>query len=275
MAGLQKEIWLDILMENFYPNDSFLSKSRDMSSFVEYNKLNLAEIGVDPNVLVDNTSYPIPISQRSDVPLELPLSTLDTENTLVRNVEEMESAYDKMASVVRQHQNSLRSKAAQLAAYNWAPSKQDAFNAVLAATGANGALSFSDIIKLAGFYDDMDAPKEGRVLVLCPKHRRDLMAEDMKLYKMIFTDGTLYDFQIFSFSKNPTYTSAGVRNAFGAAGNIASIAYHRDEVMRADGTVDMFSKLRDPEQRGDIVGFQKRFAALSIRKKHSGAIYSE
>ncbi len=273
MAGLQKEIWLDILMGKFYPDGSFLGKSRDMSAFVEHNKLNLAEIGVDPNVLVDNTSYPIPVSQRADVAKELPLSTLDTKNTLVRNVEQMESAYDKMESVVRQHQNSLRSKAAQLAAYNWAPKEQDEFNAVLAATGNGGALTFEDVIKLAGTYDDLDTPTEGRVLVLCPKHRRDLMAQDMKLYKQIFTDGTLFGFHIFSFSKNPTYTG-GVRNAFGAAGNIASIAYHEDEVMRANGDVDVFSKLKDPEQRGDIIGFQMRFAALSIRKKYSGAIYS-
>jgi hypothetical protein len=244
-----------------------------MSAFVEYNKLNLAEIGVDPNVLIDNTSYPVPVSQRIDAAKELALSTLDTENTLVRNVEQMEVAYDKMSSVTRQHQNSLRLKAAQLAAYNWAPAKQDEFNAVLAATGAGGALTFEDVIRLAGAYDDMDVPAEGRILALCPRHRRDLMAQDMKLYKQIFTDGTLYNFQLFSFSKNPTYT-AGVRNAFGAAGSMASIAWHQDEVMRASGDVDVFSKLRDPGERGDIIGFQMRFAALSIRKKYSGAVYS-
>jgi hypothetical protein len=36
----------------------------------------------------------------------------------------------------------------------------------------------------------------------------------------------------------------------------------------------MFVRYKDPEQRGDIVGFQMRFAALSIRGKYSGAIYS-
>jgi hypothetical protein len=261
-------------MENFYPNTDFLSRSQDFSPFVENNTINLSECGVDPNVLVDNDSYPIPVAQRVDKPIALPLSTLDTENTLVRNVEEMELAYDKMGSVLRQHRNSLQKKAGTLAAYNWAPAQADTHNFVLNATGANGALTFEDILKLSGNYDDLDAPQEGRVLLLTPKHRQQLQAQDIKLYKAVFEGkNPLFGFAVYVFSKNPTY-SAGVRNAYGAAGDIASIAWLDTEVMRAQGDIEMFADLKNPYQRGDIVGFQLRFAGLSIRKKYSSALVS-
>jgi len=229
-------------------------------------------------VLIDNSSYPVPTVQRGDTPLELPLSTFDTENTLVRNVEELELAYEKMESVLRQHRNALFKKASTLAAYNWAPQTNSAVNPVLEASGAikNGvrSISFDDILKMMGRFDDMDLPSEGRVMVLCPRHRSELMSEDMKLYKQVMSLGDLFGFKVFTFSKNPGYSGEGVKAAFEAVGNPATIFFHEDEVMRAQGTLDMFVKYRDPDQRGDVVGFQMRFAALSIRKKYSGAIYS-
>ena len=45
--------------------------------------------------------------------------------------------------------------------------------------------------------------------------------------------------------------------------------------MKADGQVHMYARLDDPEERGAIVGFDKRFIALPIRNKGVGAIVSE
>lgn len=116
-AGIAKEIWTDILMEGFYPKDDFLSWSRDMSELVEYNTLNLAEAGADPNLLIDNAVYPIAAATRTDVPKTITLRTLDTDSTIVRNLEKKETAYNKMESVVRAHRNTLRKGAIQLAAH--------------------------------------------------------------------------------------------------------------------------------------------------------------
>ena len=44
--------------------------------------------------------------------------------------------------------------------------------------------------------------------------------------------------------------------------------------MKADGTVDVFAKYNDPDQKGDVINFQKRFIALPLRSKGLGAIYS-
>ena len=52
----------------------------------------------------------------------------------------------------------------------------------------------------------------------------------------------------------------------------ASIALHGDEVMKADGSVFMYATENDPEQRGTIVGFDKRFIAMPLRNKAVAAI---
>jgi hypothetical protein len=283
MAGLQKEIWTDVLLENFFPNTSFLSEARDMSTLVEYNKINLAEVGASPEVLIDNTSYPISVSARTDVPKDLALKTLDTTSTVVRNVEAMELAYDKMASVTYGHKMELMRTAGKLAAWNYAPLSDTAFTPVLKATGAlkNGRrlLTFEDVLRLFTAYNDLDVP-DGRILVLNPQHEADLILQDLTMYKTVMASGMLFNFKLYRTSVTPKFNvSTGVKVAYGAApaatDGLASFAFFKDEVMKAMGTTEMFYTLKDPANKGDIINFQQRFVALPLRAKYISAIYSE
>lgn len=284
MAGLLKEIWIDRLMNLMRPKGTFLAESVDMSEFVEYNTINLAEIGADPNVLFDNAVFPVPTASRTDLPKTIPLHTLDTENTVVRNIEEMELAYNKMDSVIRQHQETLVKENGMLAIQNWAPAADGAFTPVAASTGANNAvtglktLTFEDIINFQKKFKDLDVDMDELILVLTPQHEADLMAEDLKLYKEVMTSNKLFNFKVYNYSKNPYFTAAGAKKAYGAvpAGTDtqASIAWVKSEVMRCTGTYDVFATFADPGQRGDIIGFQQRFHAMPFRAKYTGAIYS-
>ena len=49
MADLNKEVWVEQLKENFYPDSSFLKYVRDFSTLVENDAINMASAGVDPN----------------------------------------------------------------------------------------------------------------------------------------------------------------------------------------------------------------------------------
>lgn len=274
-----------MLMEGFYPNRSFLTRSVDMTAMVEYNKINLAEAGVAPDVLVDNTDYPIETAQRDDIPLELPLHTFDTNNTVVRNVEAMEMAYDKMESVVRQHRNVLQAKTAAYAANSWAPQQQKDLTPVMATSGTGKnrqgltPLSFDDVLAMDAWFRSQDIDPSTMVAVLNPYHLADLMAEDMKLYKEMLTGNKLFGFDLYTFSQLPYYNATtGQKVAFGTSAadtdTQCSLFYCANEVMRADGDIEVFARYKDPEQRGDLIGFQKRFTALPIRNKYQAAIYS-
>lgn len=282
--AIEKQIWISMLMEGFYPNRTFLDRSVDMTAMVEYNKINLSEAGVDPEVLVDNTTFPVPTASRSDTALELPLHTFDTKNTVVRNVEAMELAYDKMESVVRQHRNTLQAKTAAFAANNWAPQTNKELTPVRSTNGNPNkqglkALSFQDILDMDAWFRSKDIDPSTMVAVLNPYHLADLMAEDMKLYKEMLTGNKIFGFDLYTFSQLPYYNaSTGAKVAFGTAAQNTdtqcSLFYCANEVMRADGDIDVFARYKDPEQRGDVIGFQKRFTALPIRNKYQAAIYS-
>ena len=283
--AIEKQIWISMLMEGFYPNRSFLTRSVDMTAMVEYNKINLAEAGVAPDVLVDNTDYPIETAQRDDIPLELPLHTFDTKNTVVRNVEAMELAYDKMESVVRQHRNVLQAKTAAYAANSWAPQQQKDLTPVMATSGTGKnrqgltPLSFDDVLAVDAWFRSKDIDSSTMVAVLNPYHLADLMAEDMKLYKEMLAGNKLFGFDLYTFSQLPYYNATtGQKVAFGTSAadtdTQCSLFYCANEVMRADGDIEVFARYKDPEQRGDLIGFQKRFTALPIRNKYQAAIYS-
>jgi len=277
MAGLNKEIWIADLMEQFLADTSFLSQARDMSMWVENDKINLAEAGIMPNVIVNNTTFPVPINDRADTPLALELNMYDTENTRLRHADLIELAYNKRVSVIRGHQNALRQKLAAHAAWSWTPATTDANNVVLDRTG-NSSISFNDIIDLSMIYDNWDAPEGQRNLVLNPTHQAQLQKADLAQYKAIWQKGQndLYGFKVFKSSKTPRFSNLLAKKAFGAAnaGNdvMCSFTFVSDEVMTAIGTVDMFERLNDPEARADILGFQMRALALPIRNKYSCAL---
>lgn len=281
--GLNKELWIPEILEGFYPSNDFLTEASNYDAFVSGNTLHLAEAGVDPDVLVNNAVYPVPFAQRTDTPLELPLDTFDTEGTVVRNAELAELAYDKTASVIAGHRNALRLSATQRAAHNFAPASDASFTPVLATTGANdGAIkrmSFDDIFKLQNRFDLMNIPQEGRILVLNPLHSMHLHMEDATRLRAIMSEGRVLGFKVYVNTETPRYNNTtGAKVAFGAApagtDAASSVAFHKDEVCRAMGTVDMFERLRDPEQKGDIINFQMRFIALPKRSKAIGAIYT-
>lgn len=285
MAGILKEIWIDRICEGMIPDTSFLSDSVDMSEFVEYNKINLAEAGVDPTVLIDNTTYPVAMSTRADQPLELPLHTFDTENTIVRNIEKKELAYNKVESVTRAHRNALTKKMAAFAAHGWCPNKDGEYTPVLSSGGAVNklgvkALTFEDLLMMEARFRDMDVDMDTLIAVLNPMHYADLMAQDMKLYKEVIASGKIFSFKLRSYSATATFDSTtGIKKAYGAAADPdkdtrSSLIYSSTEVMRAMGETDVFSTLNDPAARGDILGFQQRASFLPIRGKYIGAIYS-
>jgi len=72
---------------------------------------------------------------------------------------------------------------------------------------------------------------------------------------------------MLTFTKNPIYNATTLeKKAFGAApvptDGVCSFSFYSDEVMKADGDVFMYLRENDPEQRGSIIGFDKRFVAV-------------
>jgi hypothetical protein len=275
-----KQIFANIILSLFYPAWSWLNELTSMDHMVSANKINLAEVGADPEVVQDNKQWPLVPTGRTDNGVEIVLATFDTVPTHVTNVEELETNYNKCESVVQQHVNSLRTLAAKSAAYNIAPESNSANTPVLATTGAdrgdgNKALTYNDLLRLRTAFNKKNYPVEGRVLLLCPEHEEDLLAEDVNRYNQIMTTGQVAGFKVYTFNGNPNYSTAGVKAGYGTTNaQPASIAFLKSEVMRAMGTIEGEPEKRWADYRGWLLGFQLRFVAMPFRNQGIAAIYS-
>lgn len=286
-AGIIPEIWTDQLMENIMENDEILSEMVDMDEFVNYGVINLAEAGIEPDVLENNNTYPVPIEEREDNPLALPLIRLDTKNTVIRRSEEKQLSYNKRESVLRGHRNALTKKMVTRALHAIAPATDAVGRPLIQTTGANDGsgrkrLTFDDIIQLEARCNDDDIDPNNRNLVLSSQHRADLLKEDKTLFNQMMKDGILYGFKLHTKTPKkllPHYVaSTGVKVAFGATilstHTAASVFWTKNEVMRSKEEAEMFLKEKDPEARGDIMGFQMNYLSMPIRNFGIGAIYS-
>lgn len=284
--ALNKEVWENQIRENFYPERSFLRKVVDLTAHVNADKLHIPSAGIDPKVLINNTTYPITIVEREDEDCVITLDLFETENTLVRRPETLEYSYDKLESVIGQHRSTLQASTARKAVHAFAPSEDGKYTPVISTTGEsyNGRkrLCANDILTLKERFDDALIPLEERYIILSPKHVSDLLHEDLKLFKDItnLRNGEPFmfaGFGFFSFPYMPTYR-AFKKVAFGENAEdgdlFASVAFYGKEGMKADGELHAYMLENDPRERGTIVGFDKRFIAMPIRNKGIGAIVS-
>ena len=282
-------VWINQLTKKFYPDSSFLNYTKDFSSLVENDAINMADAGVDPDVLINNTTYPIQVVNRVDTPIRIELDLFETKNTLVRRPEAIEYSYDQLESVLMGHRNKLRARTAEKAAHAFAPLKDSEFTPVISTTGETSGtrkrMSVEDILLLKERFDSVDIPLEERYLVLNPKHLSDLILFDVRAFKDLtdIVDGKpkrFAGFNVLQTSATPFYNATSLEKiAFtktpGDTDVFCSFAFQKEEVMKADGTVHMYAKYDDPEERGTIVGFDKRFIAVPIRNKGIGAIVSK
>lgn len=286
--ALNKQVWINQIKEGFYPERSFLNKVEDFTDLVDNDMLHFPSAGIDPKVLINNSTYPIKIVGREDEDNAIVLDKFETENTLVRRPDAIEYSYDKLDSVIRQHRSTLQTTTARKAAHAFAPSKDTNETPLVLTTGAAARgrkrITFEDLLALKERFDDALIPLEDRYIILHPRHVTDLLLEDVKLFKELtdIKDGEptkFAGFGCYQFPFMPTYKASG-ENWEKVAYNdeqteqFASVAFYAHEVMKADGEIYMYARYDDPEERGTVVGFDKRFIALPIRGKGVGAIIS-
>jgi hypothetical protein len=280
-SGLQKEVWLPDVKEQFYPPHEFLNAGKDFSGFVNNHAINLAELAItDPVVLINNTSLPIPVVQPTDTALQITLKRYSTQSTLVTDAVAKELAYDQKSYYIKRHQNSLFKQMSADAAMAWSPLQDSEYNAVISPSSSDPQALINAIIKLKSRFRKINAFDQMN-LVLCPEHEAAISGENVILYKDFsgMPGAELFGFRLWFSSQCPYYTtSSGVKVTDGTPFNSsihsnASFAFRSDEVGKALGEFDFYYILKHPDYQGDVFNFSVRAATFSIRSKYMGAIF--
>lgn len=283
-AGVLTEVWTGEMIKAFRTAPEalgWMQRIRSYNQYVNQDVIHFVALGGDPAVLVNNTTYPIPITALADADKPISLDKFSTEATPVTDDELHALSYDKMQSVQERHRDALREKIAQRAIHAIAPDKQAENVPVIKTTGASDGtrlkMTFADLLTLKRQFDKMGIPGKDRILVLCSDHVNDLLETEQKFkehYNLNQTEGKvcrLYGFDIYEYDGTPYYTmSTGVKLAWGAlptaAAARASVAFYAGRMMKAYGsTVFYHSEAKnDPQYHRSLVNFEQYGICLPL-----------
>ena len=280
------------LILHFRHAGTWLDRVPSKNQWVGNDVIKLNEIGADPTVLIDNNTYPIAVTSRTDTSTAISLFKYDTTNTKITDDELNALPYDKVGSVQEQHRLTLEERTQEHALHSLAPVANTADTPILVTTGAalggigtRKRLTSADLIAFKSTLDLLKIPLNGRVLVLCPEHVADLLLEDKALnvqYQNHLTGAiakNYYSFEIYEDIYSPVYNGTTLAKIpFGSAtpGVNASIFFLAQRTAKARGTVTRYMKTADtdPQNRETVVGFRLYFIAIPTSLKGQGAIVS-
>lgn len=297
MVGVYREIWTGELVESFQPEiaASFLSEIPDESRWVqssgggENQVIHLVDIGADPEVLINNTTYPIGYSTLPDGDIAFNLDKYSTVATKVTDDELHAITYDKIAVVNKKHKNAILAKKFGKSIHALAPASHTTATPVIGTSGATvggkKSCSVDDIISLAGALNDAGVPDDGnRILVLNTQHVTGILKEVKNFYQDFANVGNgqirslFYGFKVYVYHNNPFYLAAdNTKVSFGAVfnpatHNVASVAFYAPDMFRAEGATKMYYDQPDTQNQASAVNYRHYYLVSPKKARAIGAL---
>ena len=286
------EVWIGEVVKQFTDaeNDAFLMGIPDYSQFAKNDVLHLVDAGVNPDVLINNTTYPIEVQSLSDTDITISLDKYQTKATPITDDELYACSYDKIKLRKEQHGDSIAENKHNKAIHAFAPVSNTKETPVLTTTGevtedGRRRLTTKDLIEAKRKLDLLKVPKKGRRLVLCSDHVADLLLQDQKFFDQFYNYTTgkianLYGFEVYEYSSNPIYSAAGAKKSFGAVANTgefeASVIFYVKNMFKAKGDTTMYysEAKNDPQNQRNLLNFRHYFVAMPKVTRGTCAIMS-
>lgn len=292
-AGLYRELWTGETIKAFrnsLESIEWLNRIRSYDSQVANNNtINFTDLGGDPDVLINNNTYPIAIQALADQNIAISLDKYQTKATPITDDEARGLSYDKMSTVVERHRMVVDEKKIAKALHALAPAGNTANTPVLKTTGATvdgrKRLIVQDLIDLKAAFDKNKIPIQGRILVLCPDHVADLLGQDTTFAQRYnnVTKGAIsnqYGFEIYEYVDSPLFTvSTRAKVAYGAAQTSAmqpgSVAFYAPLMMKATGETKAYIGEPEPQNQRWLYNLRHYFICLPFKQAGMGALVSD
>lgn len=291
LEGVYTEVWTGELVKQLRGGmtASWLDGVSDYSAAVNNEVVHLVDVGGDPDVLINNTTYPIAAQELEDGDIALGLDKFQTKKTPVSDDQLFAISYDKMGSVIERHGDAITIAKFKKAAHALAPNSNTAKTPVVPTSGEddNGRkkCTRNDIIALKRKLDDLQIPAAGRRLVLCSDHVNDLLEDDQKFRDQYYNYTTgkianMYGFEVYEFENCPYFTKEGTKvpfkNSPSGTDHQASFCFYTKRVFRAQGSTKMYYRdaQTNPDYQQNEVNFRHYYIVLPKKMEAIGAIYS-
>ena len=290
-VGVLTEVWTGELVKSLRSGleGSWLDGIPDQSSLVNNDVIHLVDVGIDPDVLVNNKTYPIPIQELPDGDITIGLDKFQTKVTPITDDELYALSYDKMSRVKEAHANAINDSKFAKSAHALCANSNTATTPVLTTTGEREAstgrlrLCVDDLVNMKRALDRLKVPAGNRRLVLCPDHVNDLLMTNQSFERQYNIDrntgkvGNLYGFDIYEYANNPVYTTAGVKKKLGEAGTkgefACSFAFYTQRVFKASGSTKMYysEASTDPQNQRSLINFRHYYLCMP-KKADAGVV---
>ena len=291
-AGVYTEVWTGKLVKDLKKGleASFLNGIPDYSSKVDNEVIHLVDVAGEVDVLINNTTYPIPIQNLEDGDIPIGLDKFQTKATRVTDDQLYALSYDKFAADIERHRDAIARNKYIKAAHALAPYSDTKKTPVVKTSGEKDSagrmkMTVKDIVALKRGFDNLGVPMEGRVLVLCPDHVNDLLEAEQGFKEQFYnyTSGkilNMYGFEVYTYECCPYYSKAGVKKGWNdvpeATDYQASFAFYRPRMFRAEGSTKMYysDAATSPQTQESLVNFRHYYIVLPTKQEAIGAIYS-
>ncbi|GHT15048.1 hypothetical protein AGMMS4956_14180 [Bacteroidia bacterium] len=294
-AGIYPEIWTGETVKAFrtsVESIGWLNKIRSYDQYTKENVIHWIVLGGDPDVLINNSTYPLDVQTLTDGDKSISLDKYQTKPTVITDDELQGIGYDKIGSVIERHRDMINEKKYAKAIHALAPAADTTATPVIVTNGVNSAdgtrktITRTEIIALKKAFDAQKIPTTGRVLVLCSDHVSDLLSNDQKFVEQYYNYqsgkiSNLYGFEVYEYNDCPYYTvSSKAKLAFGAVATDterqASVAFYAPRMMKATGETKAYlsEAKTDPKNQENLANFRHYFICLPLKNEAIGAIVS-
>lgn len=254
----------------------------------ESNIIHIPRSMFKPDVLINNTTYPIALQAYTDDDVTVQLDKYQTKVTTLSDDQIVGASYKKIDVVTKGHTTQIGSTKYKKAIHALAAQTNGDDTPVLVATGDvtgdRKRLLYEDLVSLKDKFDTMECPAENRRLVLTTEHWNDMLrdrknfGDQLVNYKQGDLAPQIAGFHIYQYVGSPLYTSAGAKKAFGAikeAGDLfGSVAFWKDNVAKKTGLTKQYfaPAANDPENQTNKLNYRHYFIAVPAEAKYLGVI---
>jgi hypothetical protein len=253
----------------------------------EKNVIHIPATTFKPEVLINNTTYPLAVQQYADDTLLVTLDKYQTLPTEVSDDQVIGAAYDKIDTVTRTHTEAIREKKYGKAMHALAPAANTVNTPVIVTTGEDDGtgrkrLIYDDLVTLRS---KIKGGKQGLVLVLCDDHFNDLLldrknfGDSLVNYKEGGVSPRIAGFQLYNYEENP-YFDGTTKLPFGAVPAAdqwqASVMFKKGNVAKKTGLTKQYYSpaSTDTKNQTNSLAYRHYYIALPLQQKFMGAIAS-
>jgi len=257
----------------------------------ELNVIHIPRTSFNPDVLINNSAYPLAVQSYTDDETVVSLDKYQTKPTSITDDKIIGASYNVIDPATKSHTVAINAKKYQKAAHAISPASNSADTPVIAATGTArivggpASLIYDDLVNLKDALDKAEVSVEGRRLVLSTAHWNDLLVDRKNFGDKLVNYNTgmpapiIAGFELFQYNGNALYTSAGVKKAFGAVKAVGdrqgSFCFWTGQIAKKTGlTKQYFAEAKnDPASQTNLLNYRHYFIAMPFDSKAIGAIY--